>query len=317
MTVLVTGAAGFVGQWLSRRLVEKGERVFGLSVTGPPSPGVLSRAQIDAITWLSGDLRSGADVDAALEAARPSHIYHLAAVTYLPEAGADPVTAFEVNTLGTVRLLNAVARHSPKGRNRTRTLVVGSGEQYGPHPPEAYPLSEDATQRPLTVYAASKASQEVVALQASSGQKIDVVATRSFNHSGPGQDARFLLPALVKRAGELRRTGSSVLPVGNMTPVRDFLHVSDVVSAYTTLCESGESGEVFNVCSGVGRTVGEIAETVLKIGRVQAVPKSDPSLVRPVDLPKLVGDNSKLRSTGWKQDFTFEDIVSDLWKHVA
>lgn len=313
MTVLVTGAAGFVGQWLTRSLLERDESVFGLSMTGPPKPGVLTQAQIDSVTWLSGDIRNDADVDAALETARPNSIYHLAAVSYVPEAGADSVTAFEVNTLGTVRLLNAVAKHSPKGASRTRTLVVGSGEQYGPHPAQAYPLSEDSVQRPLTVYAASKAAQEIVALQASRDQKLDVVATRSFNHSGPGQDGRFLLPALVKRVGQLRETGSSVLPLGNMTPVRDFLHVADVVTAYITLCEGADSGEVYNVCSGKGRTVGEIAEAVLKIGGVQAVPKSDPDLVRPVDLPVLVGDNSKLRATGWEPAFTFDDMVTDLW----
>ncbi len=317
MTVLVTGAAGFVGQWLTRGLLERGEKVFGLSMTGQPVTGVLSQAQIDSITWLSGDLRNGADVDAALETTRPDTVYHLAAVSYVPEAGADSVTAFDVNTLGTVRLLNAVAKHSSKGTGRTRTLVVGSGEQYGPHPSKAYPLSEDAVQRPLTVYAASKAAQEIVALQASRDKQIDVVATRSFNHSGPGQDARFLLPALVMRAAQLRETGSSVLPIGNTTPVRDFLHVSDVVAAYITLCEGADSGQVFNVCSGKGRTVGQIAEAVLKIGGVRAVPNSDPDLVRPVDLPMLVGENSKLRATGWEPAFTFDDMVTDLWNHVA
>ena len=317
MTVLVTGAAGFVGQWLTRSLLERGEKVFGLTMTGPPAAGALSKAQIGSVTWLSGDLRNSADVDAALETARPSAIYHLAAVTYVPEAGDDPVTAFDINTLGTVRLLNAIARHSPKGASRTRTLVVGSGEQYGAHSTKAYPLSEDAAQRPLTVYAASKAAQEIAALQASKAQQIDVVATRSFNHSGPGQDKRFLLPALVKRAAQLRETGSSELPIGNTTPVRDFLHVSDVVAAYMTLCERGESGQVFNVCSGVGRTVGQIAETVLRIGGVRATPKSDPNLVRPVDLPMLVGDNSKLCATGWEPAFSFDDMVTDLWNHVA
>jgi GDP-4-dehydro-6-deoxy-D-mannose reductase len=302
---------------LTRSLLEKGEKVFGLSMTGQPQAGVLTRAQVDSITWLSGDLRSTADVDAALETAQPKAIYHLAAVSHVPEAGADSVTAFDVNTLGAVRLLNAVARHSPKGRDRTRTLVVGSGEQYGAHPSQAYPLSEGAVQRPLTVYAASKAAQEIAALEASRGQNLDVIATRSFNHSGPGQDGRFLLPSLVKRVKQLRETGSSVLPLGNMTPVRDFLHVSDVVSAYITLIERGESGQVFNVCSGVGRTVEDIAQAVLKIGGVPAKPKADPALVRPVDLPMLVGDNLKLRAIGWEPAFSFDDMVTDLWNHVT
>ena len=146
---------------------------------------------------------------------------------------------------------------------------------------------------------------------------MDVVATRSFTHSGPGQDERFLLPSLVKRVAQLRESGSSELSLGNMTPVRDFLHVADVVAAYITLCEGADSGEVFNVCSGEGRTVKQIAETVLRIGGVRADPKSDPSLVRPVDLPMLVGDNSKLRATSWEPAFTFDDMVTDLWNHAA
>ena len=317
MTVLVTGAAGFVGQWLTRALLEKGETVFGLSMTGEPAPGVLSTSEIDSITWLSGDLRNSEDVDAALETARPDTVYHLAAVSHIPQAAADPAMAFDVITLGTVRLLNSVERHSPKGRNRTRTLVVGSAEQYGVHPAKSYPLSEEAAQHPITVYAASKAAQEIVALSAARGQQMDVVATRSFTHSGPGQDERFLLPSLVKRVAQLRESGGSELPLGNMTPVRDFLHVADVVAAYITLCEGADSGQVFNVCSGEGRTVKQIAEAVLKIGGVRAVPKSDPSLVRPVDLPMLVGDNSKLRATGWEAAFTFDDMVTDLWNHAA
>lgn len=317
MTALVTGAAGFVGQWLARSLLEKGETVFGLSMTGEPVPGVLTTAEIDSINWLSGDLRNAEDVDAALESARPDAVYHLAAMSHIPEAAADPVAAFDVNTLGTVRLLNAVARHSPKGTNRTRTLVVGSGEQYGVHPAKAYPLSEEAAQHPITVYAASKAAQEIVALSAARGQQMDVIATRSFTHSGPGQDQRFLLPSLVTRVAQLRESGASELLLGNMTPVRDFLHVADVVAAYITLCEGADSGQVFNVCSGEGRTVKEIAEAVLKIGGVRAVPKSDPSLVRPVDLPMLVGDNAKLRATGWEPAFTFDDMVTDLWNHAS
>jgi GDP-4-dehydro-6-deoxy-D-mannose reductase len=317
VTVLVTGAAGFVGQWLTRSLLERDETVFGLSMTGQPAPSVLTQKQIDSVTWLSGDLRSAEDVDTALETARPDAIYHLAAVSHIPQAAADSAAAFDVNTLGAVRLLNAVGRHSPKGTNRTRTLVVGSGEQYGVHPAKAYPLSEEAAQHPITVYAASKAAQEIVALTAARGQQLEVIATRSFTHSGPGQDERFLLPSLVKRVARLRKSGSSELPLGNMTPVRDFLHVADVVNAYITLCEGADSGQVFNVCSGEGRTVRQVAETVLRIGGVRAVPKSDPKLMRPADLPMLVGDNSKLRATGWEPAFTFDDMVTDLWNHAS
>jgi GDP-4-dehydro-6-deoxy-D-mannose reductase len=140
-----------------------------------------------------------------------------------------------------------------------------------------------------------------------------VIATRSFNHSGPGQARHFLLPALVARALEARADGRQGVPIGNQEPIRDYLHAEDVAAAYVALAERGVPGEAYNVCSGVGVTVGELAADVLQRVGVRADITTDPSLVRPVDLPALVGSPEKLRrTTGWSPRRTRADIIDDL-----
>jgi GDP-4-dehydro-6-deoxy-D-mannose reductase len=166
-------------------------------------------------------------------------------------------------------------------------------------------LKESASQRPVTVYAASKAAQETIALQAVPGFGIDVIATRSFNHSGPGQETRFLLPGIVSRIKSLTQSGENKLPIGNTATVRDFLHVNDVVAAYIALVERGQPGEVYNVSS---------MKLALKVTGVGATLQRDDSLVRQVDVEWLVGDNAKLRAqTGWAPKLGVEDIIRDLW----
>jgi GDP-4-dehydro-6-deoxy-D-mannose reductase len=234
-------------------------------------------------------------------------VVHLAGIAFSPDASASPIRAFEVNALGAFRLLTRLAM---TGASATRVLIVGSAEQYGAHPDSEQPLGESAAQAPLTVYAASKATQEVIALQmARAGQH--VVCTRSFNHAGVGQNDRFLFPALVARAKGLPRGGAMAL--GNSAPVRDYLHVADVVAAYDVLLERGVPGQAYNVCSGIRVTIREIAERVLRRLGVAAEITTDATLVRDVDVPVLVGDNAKLRSaTGWAPRFSIDDIIDDV-----
>ena len=193
-------------------------------------------------------------------------------------------------------------------------VVVGSAEQYGRHEPADLPLSESAEQRPLTVYAASKAAQEVFALEAYRSEGLRVVATRSFNHSGAGQAQHFLLPALVRRALALRGDpADGTLMIGNRDTVRDFLHVRDVVRAYILLAERGVAGEAYNVSSGVGRRVEDLAAEALSALGVRAELTTDPALARKVEVPALVGDSTKLRrATGWAPALGTSDIIHDL-----
>jgi GDP-4-dehydro-6-deoxy-D-mannose reductase len=311
---LVTGAGGFVGQWLVRSLLERGERVTGFSFGDPSAIGVLTAEQRARTNWIEGDIRDRRAVEKAIDESEADAIYHLAGVTFVPAAGADPAATYEVNTMGVARVLAAVARRSTPGTASPRVLVVGSAEQYGPHDLRECPLVETAAQKPATVYAGSKAAQEIIALQAFSGFSIPVIATRSFNHSGRGQEPRFLLPGLIQRLKTLSQSGGRQLPIGNTTTVRDFLHVSDVVAAYIALVERGRPGEVYNVASGKGWSVGELVDLALRITGVDAKPQRDESLARAADVEWLVGDSAKLRKdTGWAPTRTVEDIIRELW----
>jgi GDP-4-dehydro-6-deoxy-D-mannose reductase len=310
---LVTGGAGFAAQWLERALLARGWNVLAAGLGVPPAETVLDASERDAIQWLEMDVRRPADIARAVERSRPDAVFHLAGVAFVPAAEADPGAAHEVNVLGAVRLLAALAQRRAAGTLDPAIVVVGSGEQYGRHPFDALPLTETAEQRPLTVYAASKAAQEIVALQAARSPGLRVISTRSFNHAGRGQAANFLLPALVRRGRDALATGARAVPIGNREPVRDYLHVEDVAAAYIALAERGSPGEVYNVCSGTGVSVGELAETVLQRMGVRADITTDPSLVRAVDLPALVGSAEKLRrATGWVPRRSCADIIDDL-----
>jgi GDP-4-dehydro-6-deoxy-D-mannose reductase len=313
---LVTGGSGFVGQWLTSRLLAEGWEVYGTvydsGATNPDAP-LLERSERDAIHWMRADLRVPEEIASVLERSRPDAVFHLAGVSFIPDATLRPGLAYEVNVMGAAHLLAALVAEKRAGTLDPVVLMVGSGEQYGAHPLEAMPLGEDTPQRPLTVYAATKAAQEVAALQVFRTERLRVVCTRSFNHSGVGHAPHFLLPALARRAVALRGQADPELKLGNLTPVRDFLHVEDVVRAYILLAERGVPGEAYNVCSGVGRSVQQLAEMVLRAAGVDAALTSEVDLVRPVDNPVLIGDPARLRAaTGWRPERNCEEMIEDL-----
>lgn len=309
---LVTGGNGFVAQWAMRAMLERGWEVFAAGIGERPRTAVLGEAEEARIHWRAADITDQAQVAAMVRDSAPDVIVHLAGISHVPEALQNPGRTFEVNTIGAVRLLTEVARRKSTAGADPVVLVVGSAEQYGRHADFEMPLKETAESKPLTLYAASKLAQEIAALQAFRSEGVRVVCTRSFNHSGPGHGDHFLIPSIVRRAAAMATNGGKLM-VGNTATVRDFLHVSDVVSAYLSLLDHGIPGEVYNVSSGEGVTVREIAEDVLVRLGVRPDIGTDPEHARAVDVPVLVGSNVKLReATGWAPRKTRHDIIDDL-----
>ena len=297
-----------MGQWLIRAMLERGWTVFAGTVEWPARAPLLTDQERAAVHWTMLDIRSDDEVTRAVEQSAPDDVVHLAGIAFAPEANASPIRAFDINALGAMRLL---LKLQDSGAATTRILVVGSAEQYGQQEASAYPIAETAALRPLTPYAVAKASQEMMALQAFRANGQQVICTRSFNHSGVGHGESYLLPTLVRRVRGL--APGAALTIGNGHVVRDYLHVADVIAAYLLLLERGTPGEVYNVCSGAGTTVRELAGRVLARAGVSAEITSEPSLVRPIDVPILVGDNTKLRSaTGWSVTRPIDDIIDDL-----
>lgn len=316
MRALVTGAAGFVGQWVSRELLVRGWDVGGIALdAAPPLP---PNDPLAPVRWHVADVRRGEELARILDLEKPDAILHLAGVAFVPAAEADPGAALEVNVLAAARLLAAVKVRRAAGTMDPTVVVIGSGEQYGRHEPSEMPLAEASEQRPHSVYAASKAAQEYVALEAFRSSGVRVIASRSFNHSGAGQSERFVLPALVCRALALRAEGGRILSLGNTSPVRDFLHVRDVARAYVDLVDAGTPGEVYNVASGTGVDVATLARRVLALVGVDAILNTDAALVRPAEVPILIGDATKLRrATGWSPQLTLDSIIEDVIRAAA
>lgn len=289
MRALLTGASGFVGGWLSRHLEAQGDEVLVL-------PDHL-------------DIREGEAVAAEVLAGRPDAIYHLAALSHVGQSWETPGETVAVNVLGTLAVLEAARALDPP----PRVLVVSSAEVYGN---SSGPFDEQTTLRPISPYAASKVAAEYLALQANLGRGLPAVLVRPFNHVGPGQSPTFVVSALARRVALAEREGGGVVAVGNLEPRRDITDVRDVVRAYRLLVELGEAGQVYNVCSGRSVPIGEVVERLVGLAKCELEVVEDPSLVRPVDVPVLAGDASKLRRlTGWAPEISLEATLAEVLEH--
>jgi GDP-4-dehydro-6-deoxy-D-mannose reductase len=300
MRVLVTGAGGFVGGYLVRELLAAGREVFAgvFSADGAACP--------EGATPVPLDLTSTEGVAEAVEAARPEAVFHLAAQSSVGASFDDPLGTWEVNATGTLRL----ARALPRG---TRLLFVSSAEVYGAVPEDEQPIRESRPPRPATPYAVSKAAAELAVLQAGAAGALHAVVTRSFNHTGPGQDPRFSLPSFARQLGAIAAGAASpVLRVGNLSARRDFLDVRDVVRAYPLLLERGEAGGVYNVCSGTARPLRELVERMVALSGTGARIEVDPERVRPVDAPLLLGDAGRLHALGWSPRIPIDETLAAL-----
>jgi GDP-4-dehydro-6-deoxy-D-mannose reductase len=292
MKVAVTGARGFVGPHLVQHLEACGDTVLPLDRHGPDSFDVT-----DAVA-----------VHERLSQARPEVVYHLAALSHVGESWKSPATSFRVNAEGTLNILRACT-----DLDVARVIVVLSSEEYGTVAEADLPLTEESPLRPVTPYGAAKAAADLLTLQAFLGDGLGAIRVRPFSHTGPGQSARFVVPALAARIARAERDKVDEIPVGSLDAVRDITDVRDVVRAYRLVAELGEPGAVYNVCSGTGVSVQEIADRLLSRATRPIRLVTDPELVRPVEVPRLVGSNLRIReATGWVPEIPLADTLADV-----
>lgn len=308
MRLLVTGAGGFVGGHLVDFLHAEhpGVEVHGVVL---PHGSVSWRAAAGARV-VEADLNDAASAAAVVEETRPDRIIHLAGQSSVHQSWLDPGGTLRTNVLGLVHLLDAARRAGLQ----PAVLVVGSAEEYGPVPPEAMPIREDAPLRPASPYAVSKVAQGALALLYGPAGGMRVVLTRTFHHTGPGRGEAFAESSFARQIAEIEAgTRAPVLKVGNLDAVRDFSDVRDVVRAYWLLLERGEGGVAYNVCSGRGRRVRDLLDTLLAASAARVEVRVDPERLRPSDVPAQVGDPSRLRAaTGWEPRIPLERTLADL-----
>ena len=309
MRVLITGVTGFVGPYLAAELAAEPEvELFGMALDagGAQAGGALP----SGLTILLGDVTADGSIRTVLEEARPDVVFHLAGASSGAAAWHRPVACYEVNAVGTLRLLEGIRR---LGLAAT-TIVASSGEVYGSADDGAHPLTEDSPLRPLSPYAASKASQDLVAAQYPRAYGMRVIRLRLFNHTGPRHPEQFVASSFARQIARIERgLQEPVLEVGNLDARRDFVDVRDVARAYRLAVRSDVTGDVFNVCSGRAVSIRRILELLLGLARCEVVVHPDPERMRPADIPLLLGDPRRFReATGWVPEIPLEQSLSDL-----
>jgi GDP-4-dehydro-6-deoxy-D-mannose reductase len=311
MQVLITGIAGFVGGHFVDflRETEAEVEIVGLVRPGEAVPaGLNERARL-----IEAELEERSAVDAALEKCRPDRIVHLAAQSNPRLSWSDPEGTFRTNVLGLLHMLETIRSRAMK----PRILVIGSAEEYGRIDPRELPIGEEAPLRPLNPYAASKVAQGFLARQYALSSDIWTVCTRTFHHTGPGRSRDFAEGSFARQIAEIEAGRSSpVLRVGDLDSVRDFTDVRDVVRAYWALLDRGRSGEVYNVCCGLGTRLRDLVDRMLALTSAKIEVRADPARMRSADVPVQVGDPKKLRdATSWAPDIPLERTLADLLNH--
>ena len=300
MRVLVTGGNGFVGRHLVTALRERGDTTL-----------VAARLHDGAGVDFALDLGDAQNVTDVVNRAQPDLIFHLAAQAAVPASLEDPLATYDVNALGTARLLEAV-RQTGK---RPRVVLASSGEVYGARERSDYPLRETLAPQPANPYAASKAAAEAIALGAWHSFGIPAIIARAFNHCGPGPDARFAVAGFAAQLAAIAAGGAPLMYVGNLEASRDYLDVRDVIAAYIALAERGIPGEIYNVCSGKPVTLKEMLRAMVTVARLPVEIREDPARLRPSDTPVSYGDPTKLQTaTGWQPHFSRERTLRDTYE---
>lgn len=315
--VLITGIEGFVGQYLTRYLLDSGHEVFGVHLA--PCTRELK------VELHRGDIRDAEWLKSVLCSAQPDRVIHLAALSSVASCEADPVAACESNALGTLKLLEALSQlGSP-----ARILVISSAAVYEPREGGG-PLDEDAPLRPINVYGLSKLAAEEVARFYYRAHRLGVVVLRPFSHTGPGQNPKFIFPSVASRIVEIERaivrnrdsresgigTSDRVIELGNLDIRHDYTDVRDMVRAYALALDRCQSGETYNVASGRTILLRQAVETLLGFSSVPIAYRSSAAKRRQRDLPLLAGSSTRFRSaTGWQPEIPFETTLRDLLEY--
>ncbi|MCL1634637.1 GDP-mannose 4,6-dehydratase [Luteimonas sp. SX5] len=296
--MLVTGAHGFVGGHVAAA-VRAG--VYGSDAQFLAAPEGL-------------DIRDEAGLAALIEESKPDSVLHLAAQSFVPRSFENPRETFEINAIGTLNLLVALKRSGFAGR----FVYASSGDVYGRVPESELPVSESRIPEPLSPYAASKIAAEQLCLQWHRSEGWDAIVARPFNHIGPGQDARFVVPALARQVVAIASgKRPPVVDAGDIDTTRDFTDVRDIAAAYASILRHGRPGRIYVVGSGQERKVRDLLWTMCELAGIKAEVRQDPAKLRPTEQRRMAADASLLREdTGWSPSITIETTLSDILKYT-
>lgn len=300
--VLIFGANGFVGEYLAREFRDYNYEVIGSGRGEQPRHVVFS-------DYYAADIMNAREVENLLRLTRPDMVVNLAAISSVGVSWQDPRLTFQVNVVGALNILEATRLHAPEAK----VLLVGSSEEYAP---ADGPLNESSLLLSNNPYGVSKVTQENIAEIYSSHYGMRVYRVRAFNHLGVGQSCSFAIPSWCKQVAAIEKSGKpGLVGVGNLIAVRDFSDVRDVVRAYRLILESEFYGEVFNVGSGIGRSLSDVLHEIIRFSEQQVTVAVKKELFRPADTPSIVCDREKIGSKlGWCPAIPLTDTLYAVYR---
>ncbi|MCM1132404.1 MAG: GDP-mannose 4,6-dehydratase [Ruminococcus flavefaciens] len=303
MKALIIGGAGFVGSYLIDELSADGSEVHATCLESENISGKCTVHTLDIL-----DKNSIVNI---FDEISPDVVYHLAAQSSVAVSWSKPQLTAEVNVIGSINVLEALREYRTSGN--IRLIMIGSGEEYGYIRPNACPLSESEPLHPGNVYSATKACQEMIGEIYARAYKLDIIMVRAFNHSGARQSSTFVISDFCKQISEIEAGKKSPeICVGNLSAMRDFTDVRDVVRAYRLLADKGISGKIYNVGRGKAVSIQYILDTALGFADTAIQVKTDPKRMRASDIPLIEPDVSRIfADTGWKAEISVEQTIKD------
>ena len=301
--ILIIGSAGFVGNHLIDYILTN-RKDWQITATK------MSKEVIDKpVNVRDLDITKPEEIDALLNDVQPDYIFHLAAQSSVALSWKNPQLTININITGTVNLLDSVR----KMEKQPRMLLIGSGEEYGHVKPEEVPIKEDNNTRPGNIYAVTKVTQNMIGRLYYEAYGMDIMSTRSFNHTGPNQAPQFVVPDFCKQVAEIEKGKKEpVIYTGNLSAKRDFTDVRDVVRAYCLLMEKGRAGETYNVGCGNAIEIRAILDMILSHSEKEIRVETDPAKLRPVDVPIIEADITKLKEdTGWTPEISLDQTITE------
>lgn len=315
--MLITGFSGFVSRHFVEYLYENNIdcEIYGTDIRVPEFDYNLYTDRI-GIRFKCIDLLNIEQLKEVFREFVPDYVLHLASFSSVAYSWKYPTESFANNTNIFCNLVTVVKEFNAN----CRILSVGSSEEYGDVGEEDLPLKETQMLRPVSPYAVARVAQEMLSRVFVDSYHLNIILTRSFNHIGPWQDQRFVIPGFIKKVLDIKEEGKSegTIETGDVEIVRDFLDVRDVARAYYLLLTQGKCGEVYNICSGKGILLSDAIKTISDQLGIKIEPQINLEFVRPNDNKVIIGTYEKIEEElGWKPEITFDKTISDMIENVS
>ena len=308
--VIITGVAGFVGSHLLDLLLEQGKwKVCGVLRDKDPIDKI--RQHSGRVKLINCDLANRDSTFKMIKTVKPDYIFHLAGESSVALSWGSPFSLLNNNVVATLNIFEAI-RNS--GKIGTRVMVACSSDEYGLIDRKDIPIEEKSPIKPVSPYAITKATVDMFSSYYYKSYGLDIIRIRAFNHTGPRRDDYYALSNFARQIAEIKAgKKENKLYVGNLSAVRDYTDVRDMVRGYIFAIKKCAAGEVYNICSGKGYSIKKLLDTLIRLSGCKVGTIVDKSRMRPVDLPIIIGNCSKFsKVTKWKPCISIEQTLKDM-----